>query len=207
LQSTAPQVGSGKNVNDQSDPGWDGAWTTYLATTSQAFATNVQCINTTFLSGDDRLPMNCITWYEAYAFCIWDGGRLPTEAESTYAAAGGGLADGQRVYPWSVPPSSTTLDDTYSVNSMRPADVGSRSPKGDGKWTQADLVGNVGEWVADYAGPYPVPCYDCTNRVVGERRVARGGDWTLPALENDASRAQIVPDTREGAYGVRCARR
>ncbi|HEY7376720.1 MAG TPA: SUMF1/EgtB/PvdO family nonheme iron enzyme, partial [Polyangia bacterium] len=207
LQSTAPQVGSGKNVDDLNDPGWDGAWTAYLATTSQAFATNVQCINATYLSGDDHLPMNCITWYEAYAFCIWDGGRLPTEAEWTYAAAGGGSADGQRVYPWSVPPSSTTLDDSYSVNSMRLADVGSRSPKGDGKWTQADLVGNVGEWIADYVVAYPVPCYDCTNRVVGERRVARGGDWTLPALENDASRAQIVPDTREGSYGVRCARR
>lgn len=27
----------------------------------------------------DNLPMNCLSWYEAFAFCIWDGGRLPTE--------------------------------------------------------------------------------------------------------------------------------
>jgi formylglycine-generating enzyme required for sulfatase activity len=209
LQATAPQSGSGKNANDpNNDTGWDPGWNTYLATTSQGFATSVQCGSATYLSGDDLLPMNCITWYEAYAFCIWDGGRLPTEAEWIYAAAGGGAADGQRVYPWSAPPSSETVDITYSVNSVKgPARVGSRSPKGDGKWRQADLVGNVGEWVADYVGAYPVPCTNCTNRVVSERRVARGGDWNLPALEINASRAQLTLDWREGAYGARCARR
>jgi sulfatase modifying factor 1 len=208
LQSTAPQVGSGKNDLDTKDPGWDAAWNTQLATTVQAFATNVQCINATFISGDDVLPMNCITWYEAYAFCIWDGGRLPTEAEWTYAAAGGGLSDGQRVYPWSVPPSSTSTGSTYAVTyTSAPAHVGSCSPKGDGKWEHADLTGNVGEWVADYAAPYPLPCYNCANRVAAERRVARGGDWTLPVLANDSSRAQLLPDWREGVYGVRCARR
>jgi formylglycine-generating enzyme required for sulfatase activity len=208
LQSTAPQAGSGKNDHGTADPGWDSTWNMYLATTSQALATNVQCINSTFLSGDDVLPINCITWYEAYAFCIWDGGRLPTDAEWTYAAVGGGSTDGQRVYPWSSPPSSTTADSTNSVNyTGRPADVGSRSPKGDGKWMQADLAGNISEWLADYAGDYPVPCDNCTNRVVAERRVARVDDWALPILEIGSSRAQVVPDTREGVYGVRCARR
>jgi len=208
LQSSAPQLGSGKNDSDGNDPGWDPAWNTHLATTAQTFATNVQCINATFVSGDDVLPMNCITWYEAYAFCIWDGGRLPTEAEWTYVAAGGGGADGQRLYPWSVPPSSEIVDGTYAINSVRaPAKVGSRSPKGDGKWMQADLVGNVAEWVADYAGDYPLPCNNCANRIVSERRVARGGDWTLPPLENNLSKAQLVLDWREGVYGARCARR
>jgi len=99
-------------------------------------------------------------------------------------------------------------DSSYSVNSVRgPAEVGSHSPRGDGKWSQADLVGNIGEWVADYVGAYPVPCYDCTNRAVAERRVIRGSDWSLPALDNTASRAQVVPDSREGLYGARCARR
>ena len=29
----------------------------------------------------DHLPMNCVNWWEAYAFCIWDEGFLPSEAE------------------------------------------------------------------------------------------------------------------------------
>ena len=37
----------------------------------------------------ENLPINCVNWCEAYAFCIWDGGFLPSEAEWEYAAAGG----------------------------------------------------------------------------------------------------------------------
>jgi formylglycine-generating enzyme required for sulfatase activity len=45
----------------------------------------------------DRKPINCIPWHVLFAFCIWDGGRLPTDAEFGYAAAGG---QEQRDFPW-----------------------------------------------------------------------------------------------------------
>lgn len=45
---------------------------------------------------DDK-PANCIDWYTAFAFCAWDGGRLPTDAEWGFATEGGSE---QRRYPW-----------------------------------------------------------------------------------------------------------
>ena len=91
--------------------------------------------------GSETRPMNCLDWYDAYAFCIWDGGFLPTEAEWNFAAAGGGE---QRLYPWSVPPTSQTIDASYAVYEVdATAPVGSKSPNGDARWGHADMAGNV----------------------------------------------------------------
>src|SRR6185436_9845304 len=52
-------------------------------------------------------------------------------------------------------------------NAAGPNNVGTESSKGDGKWGQADLSGNVFEWLLDfYAQPYAqVSCIDCANFV------------------------------------------
>jgi len=110
--------------------------------------------------------MNCIDWYVSLAFCIWDGGRLPTEAEWNYAAAAGSE---QRQYPWgaTVPTADASLA-VYNcyfnstgicsgVSQIAP--VGSVTA-GNGKWGQSDLAGNVYEWTLDsFASPYTqIPC-------------------------------------------------
>jgi len=80
----------------------------------------------------------------------WDGGFLPSEAEWNYAASGG---NEQRVYPWSAGPTSTIIDDSYAVYCGNACAVGTQNvgyrPKGDGKFGQADLAGNLWERVLD----------------------------------------------------------
>ena len=210
-----PVAGAGKNPNDPSDRGWDGAWISNIPADQAALVSGVKCDSThqtwTDTPGtNENRPMNCIEWEIAFAFCIWDGGRLPTEAEWNYAAAGGSE---QRVYPWSVPPTSTMIDDSYAVFSLSSAqDVGSKSPKGDGRWGQADLAGNVSEWVVDnYANPYSNPCANCANTSTLNtyNRVYRGGAFCTDASSLRAA-GRDYEDPRpfgfEYALGVRCAR-
>jgi formylglycine-generating enzyme required for sulfatase activity len=161
------------------------------------------------VGGNENKPMNCINWYEAFAFCAWDGGRLPTEAEWNYAAAGG---DEQRQYPWSNPPSSTTIDSTFAVYNGAPiATVGAKSSKGDGKWGQADLAGGVGEWNLDWlVMPYLVsPCDECAVLSQGSAvsRVTRNGGWFNAASGLlTSARYGKAPAARGSLVGARCAR-
>ena len=204
------------------EPGWDGAWTASLATTQAGWTTKLSC-DASYQTwppspGRERAPINCVTWYEAFAFCIWDDGFLPSEAEWNYAAAGGGGSSGQRVYPWSIPPMSTAVDcahanyggGNFPTTACPPAgamDVGATSPAGDGFFGQPDLTGNVWEWNLDSSKPYASPCLDCAESSASQTRVIRGGSfsdgtsgWRL------AIRNNVEPATRGNDLGIRCAR-
>jgi formylglycine-generating enzyme required for sulfatase activity len=164
----------------------------------------------------DNRPINCASWYTAFAFCAWEGGRLPTQAESNFARAGG---DKQRRYPWP----ENVIDDTYAsffdppprmcngdgIDACRLEDliaVGSR-PKGAGRWGHFDLQGNVVEWTMDAEGPLPVPCDDCLVWGAGtNRRIVSGGGFLdrAPALDN-AILTSHVDFWEDSWQGVRCA--
>jgi formylglycine-generating enzyme required for sulfatase activity len=202
--------------------GWDASWTSNLASSVAGWDSALGCQSaqgaaswTASPGGNEHQPINCITWYEAYAFCIWDGGFLPSEAEWNYAASGGSE---QRVYPWSSPATSTTIDcahANYSPMGTPPCsatgttNVGSDSPSGDGKWGQADLAGNVWEWTLDSYAPYVTPCTDCSNvEPPLSSRVQRGGSYNVVAFSLLTSyRGQQPVATRDTSFGVRCARR
>jgi len=213
-----PTPGAGRNSNDEADAGWSSAWNALLPRDAWALsraletcgATNgVESSLSTWTSQPDKnelLPINCLTWFEAFAFCAWDGGRLPTEAEWNYAAAGGTQA---RVYPWSST-RVTDVDPDHAIYEAPIAPVGSKA-LGNGLFGQSDLAGNVWEWNRDwYRETYRVPCDDCfelEGDTDGSGRVLRGGCYySEPPLLRAAARGSAPPTTRDAGYGVRCAR-
>jgi formylglycine-generating enzyme required for sulfatase activity len=160
-------------------------------------------------SGPSNLPVNCVSWYVAFAFCVWDGGRLPTEAEWNYTAAGGAE---QRAFPWSAPASDVTIDAEHAVyGDVAVAAVGSRARYDIGRFGQYDLAGNVREWTLDggddlsrYTGSNG--CNDCAD-LSGGSRVRRGGDFGADAARaRSAFRSSALPDAAQVWVGVRCAR-
>ena len=201
--------------------GWDTTFDDSLVADSATLAADLYCDAThqswTATPGaNESLPINCITWFEAMAFCTWDGGFLPTEAEWNYAAAGG---NEQRAYPWSSPPSSLTIDCSYAnyddltgfctnppIGAVNR--VGSESPKGDGKWGHADLAGNVYEWTLDwFDSAYVDPCDDCAELTPALDRGIRGGSLFFDASAlRGAVRGFVAPPSRINDVGVRCAR-
>ncbi|MGO9839375.1 MAG: formylglycine-generating enzyme family protein [Polyangiaceae bacterium] len=155
-----------------------------------------------------NLPINCVNWYEAYAFCIWDGGFLPSEAEWEYAAAGGSQ---QREYPWgSTDPGTANqyaiYDGYYTGNSIGMAPVGTAT-LGAGFWGQMDMAGEVWEWNLDGFALYVDPCTDCVNLTAASYRVDRGGDSDVAASGlRPPGREDAAPTTRDYGGGFRCAR-
>lgn len=213
--------GSGKNANNPSDPGWDSAWNASLPANAGALASAVKCEGsytwTDAPAANENRPMNCVTWFEAEAFCTWDGGRLPTEAEWQYAAGGGSE---ERTYPWgsAVPGADANLavyGCHYSgtgtcIGVAAIAPVG-RVSAGNARWGHADMGGNLSEWVQDWLViPYAsTPCNDCANLTATPDRGIRGGSFGGSAAGLAVrARGGLAPSNR-GIYstnGFRCAR-
>jgi formylglycine-generating enzyme required for sulfatase activity len=204
--------------------GWDVTWNTPANIDPTSFNLVKNCepysTYTDTAGSQEDLPINCVTWYEAYAFCIWDGGFLPSEAELEYAAAGGGGSSGQRAFPWGSAPMGTANEYAIygcyypdgsgtcsGVTNIAP--VGT-APNGAGAWGQLDLAGEVWAWAVDvYDATYVDPCSDCAYLGSGPFRTVRGGYFStgFTAYWRPWTRYFFGPNQRTGANGIRCARR
>lgn len=227
----SPPEGSGKQtyLNDGNglsatgggfEPGWVASDDSNVGPTDGNLASCGSYATWTPSAGSqENLPINCVNWYEAYAFCIWDGGFLPSEAQWEYAAAGGSQ---QREYPWgSADPGTDNQYAIYSVingscyypyietcvGAANIAPVGTAT-RGVGVWGQLDLAGNVEEWNLDwYHDPYVDPCTDCAWLMAAPFRVGRGGYFAsgTPSLLS-TYRDVGAPSTRDFWIGFRCSR-
>jgi formylglycine-generating enzyme required for sulfatase activity len=203
---TPPPEGAGVHPAI-SGSGWQSAWDAALPATRGDLVAAVKCHSThqtySETSGDAR-PMNCVSWYVAFAFCAWDGSRLPTEAEIERAAEGGL----NRLFPWGdTPPTATHANFGPTPGSPFIA-VGS-FPDGAGRWEHHDLAGSMWEWALDWydASFYGASCDRCANLLPGSTRVARCGAWDVGATSlRSANRFDSAPNTPKSYIGFRCAR-
>jgi formylglycine-generating enzyme len=224
-----PAVGSGKHAHlkgdgvqgePQPESGWQATWPA-LPVDKATWDENL------FSGADDgggpswswtpgpdnneSRPIARITWYEAYAFCIWDGGFLPTDREWQYAARGGSE---ERRYPWGETPPNQSLaafDNNCEKGTCVPRDVGS-FPAGISRWGHLDMAGNVWEHVLDHVvlpDPLANDCSDCADLYeFSDFRQADGGDF-MSAYQSLAGWGWTsAPSNLRASYGfgVRCAR-
>jgi formylglycine-generating enzyme required for sulfatase activity len=228
-----PQAGSGKHVylnggqgliSDDSEAGaaYELGWqaTDYVAPTSGTLACDAADTTWTQSPGsNENRPINCVSWWDAYAFCIWDGGFLPSEAERDYAAAGGSE---QREYPWGSTGPGTSNEYAiygcyYPNGSGICTDVTNIAPVGTaalgaGRWGQQDLVGELDTWNLDAATlSFLSPCVDCATLTGPSGQSLSGGSFGDPveylAPPIQGSFSAFPPDTRLGMIGFRCAGR
>lgn len=150
-----------------------------------------------------NLPAVRLSWGMAQAYCIWEGGRLPTEAEWAKAARG----TDSRKYPWGNAVVSCELAN-YNVCGGMTVDVDSYAA-GASPYGALHMVGNVGEWVQDwYEQPFSADAVtDPMGPVSGSIKVTRSQPFSYPNQDIRASfRSDWSPSLLSGGIGVRCAR-
>jgi formylglycine-generating enzyme required for sulfatase activity len=168
----------------------------------------------------DAHPMNAVSYWAAQEFCVWDGGRLPTEAEWEYAARGRAVpSEGQvsgRLYPWGNTQPSLSCDRALWHGCGGTDGGGTRRvgsfPSGvtGGLY---DMAGNVYEWMADtfqaYRPSWSSNLDPLSNVSPTADRLVRGGSWgdTDPQGLLSLTRFTVPPTLNTNQYiGFRCAR-
>jgi formylglycine-generating enzyme required for sulfatase activity len=229
-----PPAGSGKHTHlnggqglaNSADPGtfetgWDPTdWDSNIAPTDANLGSCSPYSTWTSTPGtQENLPIDCVDWWEAYAFCIWDDGFLPSEAEWGYAACGGSQL---RAYPWGSTSPGTACPGTgceyaiygcyYPNGSGDCADVSNVAPvgtaaSGAGLWGQLDMAGEMWEWNLDWFADYTSSCTDCADMTEADSRVFRGSYFgSTPSYVFAPLRFAYTPELRGGNAGFRCAR-
>ncbi len=211
-----PEPGSG-NSTDGTLPGWSEEWDAELPDDEQELVASLHCddLVATYTSSPtsrDNRPLNCVSFPLAYAFCIWDEGRLPSEQEWEYAAAGG---DEERVLPHGAEFPVSPVDAAFSClhdgdSSCMEGDipkVGSY-PEAEARWGHLDLVGSMAEWTATVYRDVYFNDLDVIGSSASFRaRTVRGGSWVDPYVHlRSASRDFAEPSLRSYSLGFRCAR-
>jgi hypothetical protein len=168
------------------------------------------CSASTFTAAaTPQLPVVCVDWCDARAYCEWEGKRL------CGAIAGGGngwglpaaetewfnvCSAGQELaYPYGSSYEVATCNDVaYGTNSTLPPGTAEDCHGSEAPFDELyDLSGNVSEWVHNCGEvALPGPTLHC---------VRRGGDYTSQADDSACAEAPTAaPATADATTGIRC---
>jgi len=196
------------------------AWSGSAGTNTDDYCT----FSTTVGGPTDHLPVTCIDWNKARAYCQAQGKDLPTEAEFEFAEGGGhGNPFSWGVDPPTCPDAVFSLWPNTAPDCLAAGDMhGGPAPPGSGSLdalalptgTVLDLAGNVEEWMRDTWNTDEQPCWSrpgvYTNPFCsagpGEAS-ARGGSWAVTGgLLRAGLRDYGVKTQWVDFVGFRCAR-
>jgi formylglycine-generating enzyme required for sulfatase activity len=121
-------------------------------------------------------PVVGVNWYDAVAYCLWAGGRLPTEAEWEYACRAGSTTE------YCFGDDESVLGDYAWYDKKMGGQTSPVGVKKPNAWGLHDMHGNVWEWCGDWIEFYnKLDAVNPTGPMQGSERVVRGGDSTSSA--------------------------
>jgi formylglycine-generating enzyme required for sulfatase activity len=181
--------------------------------------------------GRETLPLNCIAWPDAKAFCEFEGGHLPSEVQMEWVMAAAGRVY-KTIYPWGGPALDSVpcsrgdfgrgwidLDSLGPCASFGfgPAPVAQSDKRGGDVsvgFGIVDLAYNVEEWMADSYDPLdsrcwmeqPIAATTCIDPGTPQKAI-RGGSWTSRGDSGAYTIRYTAPtDDFSTELGLRCVR-
>ena len=211
---------------------WQAAWNTnadaedYKAATGTcnsardiySLGDEIGALGPTYGTTPTTVPVNCVNWYQAVAYCFYAGKRLATQAEWQYEAVG--RTHGY-TYPWGDSPTPT--DCSYAIwlgdggttgndGCGFPLPVGS-APNGKSLDGVLDLEGSLEEWIwdafsfenlASWPADFSGPAEDAGS---SDGRDVRGGSWISPQASLQSNEPGNLTETDVYTnLGIRCVK-